>query len=621
MKNWALIALLAFSFNTLSAQAATVAKVLLATDKLFYSRPGSKLIAQVDAQKNIIQEGAALVNYSLESAEVELPGGHILILGPSTTIELTRIRTDAPVLITLSNGVVRLRLSDKRIGHYPALILTRLAVIGVQGDDMMAMAPKNNKLISTLSFSGELRFVALTSEELAQADFGAQFSFAQIERNSKGELELNETRTRLNEVDERAAFALSSEQAVVLKSGQYASTLKAFGNVSQPAAINPYQFHLLQNNRRLDLKARASELIVVNPNQYEKVNIQNYPQTPESGAEGQFDQKRKIFRPKSGGLIDIASGLYAAPEREANFDGLAKIYLPGPLFRIDGVSGQLIAPAGLVPSHDYGYAAKLSAQKDLGERVKRVFNLGLVYDFKNERGEAPSVSAQAPSRSELFNRQRLELTIAKQEDTIEATRSSGTSEFKADSATSFNLLWISESYKRWSSLLEFGYSSARYEEIGGASQSSEGLFNLGFGASRLMTTRLSLSGGLRLVQRHLLDVQTISAQASEQIVRITLPHFFAAVDATLFEAFQGRLKWEAEGAVMFNLEKDKALMSVDPGLGLRLRTGPWWWFKQKTGVGLIYQQESLTLDTQGERESIEQDFSRSSIALSLTHVF
>lgn len=345
-----------------------------------------------------------------------------------------------------------------------------------------------------------------------------------------------------------------------------------------------------------------------------------WPTIPASGPEGSYDERQKIFRPKSGGLVDLISGLYSAPGVDAAFDNTGKIYLPGKLFRIDGESGQLVAPAGLIASDEFGYTTKLSASRSLEVAVKESFNLGVLYGVKSTSGGELSVTRSAPSRSELSNRQKLYLSLGMRTDHLESTRTSSTQSFDSNSKSDLRIGWTSESYKKWSAMAELGYSSAEYETTS-AEMRSKGLFSLMFGAERLLTSRLSLLAGIKLDQRHFLDIQTINSAASAQIVRATMGQVFTGLDATLFEAYGSRLKWMARGLLNYSLEKEEELLTIDAGIGYSIRTGPWWWYRQKLGFGISFEYQAQDYKTTGLRESIDQSFSRSVIMFNVSRVF
>lgn len=617
-----LVTLLTFSSNSLLAQGQdqSNARVLVPSDKLYFSRLGSKQITQSKDRGELIPEGAAVVNFSTQSAEIELPGGQVIILGAHSTLELSRIKESAPIILTLSKGLLRYRQAAKRVGHYPTLLFSPVGIVGVRGDDVLVMASKNSKLTSVLSFIGEARFVAVTSEAFKSEAILDELSFSDIERDEDNRPLIEPKKHVFSSIDEKASYILASDQAVSVMDGQYSSIIPAWGVVSKPAAINPLQFKHLLLNRQLSFTTTKSELKIVDPNIYNEKEIGVWPKIPSSGPEGRFDPKAKIFAPKSGGLVDLTSGLYSSPGTDAAFDNTGSIYLPGKLFHLDGQSGQLVAPTGLIPSDEHGYTAKLSASRSLENAVKESFNLGVLYGLKGPSGEKLSVIKSAPSRSELSNRQRLEFSLGLRTDSLEATRPSTTQGFDSSSKSDFRLKWISESYKKWGALAEIGYSSAEYDSHG-AQMRSKGLFSLMFGATRLLTSRFSLLAGVKLDQRHFLDIQTINNAASAQIVRATMGNFFTGVDATLFEAFSGRLKWSAAGMLNYSLSKDEELLSIDAGVGYTLRTGPWWWYKQKFSLGLTYEYQGQSYETTGVRESIDQSFSRSVILFSASRVF
>ncbi len=616
--SFVLATLLTLTAGNLLAQ--EQAKVLVPSDKLFFSRMGSKQITQSQNRGELIPAGAAVVNYSTQSAEIELPGGQVIVLGAHSTLELSRIKESAPIILTLSKGLVRYRQAATRVGHYPTLIFTPVGIVGVQGDDILVMSAKNSKMTSVLSFIGKARFVAVTSDAFQSKAIFDELSFSDIERDDNNSPLLEPRKHTFTSIDEKASYILASDQAVIVDSGQYSSIIPAWGVVSKPAAINPLQFKHLMLNRQLTLKTSKSKLKIVNPNIYNEKEIGVWPTIPEQGPEGIYNPATKDFAPKSGGLIDLMSGLYSSPGVDAAFDNTGKIYLPGKLFLLDGETGQLVPPEGLVPSEEYGYTTKLSASKSLELAVKESFNLGVLYGLKSSAGETLSVVKSAPSRSELANRQRLEVSIGLRSDSLEATRPSSTQNFDSSSKPDFRLGWVSESYKKWSAMAEIGYSSAEYESSN-ATMRSKGLFSLMFGASRLLTSRFSLLAGVKLDQRHFLDIQTINNAASAQIVRATMSHFFAGVDATLFEAFAGRLKWSANAVLNYSLSKDEELLSIDSGIGYSLRTGPWWWYKQKLGFGLSYEYQGQSYSSTGVRESIDQSFSRSVFLFSVARVF
>lgn len=221
--------LLSIILSSQSLFAADQAKVLVLTDKLFFTRLGSKQIVQTKERGELVPSGAAIVNYATTSAEIELPGGQVIVLGALSTIELSRINENAPIILTLSKGLIRYRQAATRVGHYPSLIFTPAGIVGVRGDDVLVIAAKNKKLTSVLSLIGESDFVAVTSERFKSEAIMDELSFADIERDENNNPLIEAKKHKFSSLDEKASYILASDQKVVLKDGQYSSSIPSWG--------------------------------------------------------------------------------------------------------------------------------------------------------------------------------------------------------------------------------------------------------------------------------------------------------------------------------------------------------------------------------------------------------
>ena len=190
-----------------------------------------------------------------------------------------------------------------------------------------------------------------------------QLAQRKVETSASGDVDYIESKPKFD-LEGRMDQALTNKEAVIVKQGQYSGTVNTIKRASLPVNISPVQLNALYNNTEMDEKLRRSEVkekaLALNEKTYSLK-----PVDQEAPAEGVYIEKTGEFAPRSGGVLDINSGLYVPPEKDATYNGALKVYVPTDASgRIDKDTGQYVAPKGLKLDPRAGFTATKSGKKD-----------------------------------------------------------------------------------------------------------------------------------------------------------------------------------------------------------------------------------------------------------------
>ncbi len=269
-------------------------------------------------------------------------------LGPNSKMVITQFPKKKAGIIILIKGQLRSKVSKDYMGiqnknQSKLFIKTRTAAMGVRGTDFQVNYNPINQATSLLTFEGSV-------------------AMAQINETIKG-FQVNQ---------QSLEKIVSSDQAVIVKQGQFSGTSNKQSRVTSPVKINPAQLKVLEKNssginspdKKPDSKKEGPKKSFRNPippgvnakafanngasvdkalktaigtkamgKVLKKINRSkiNAPKVRDS-PEGRVNRVTGEVRPAAGGYIDMKTALYIPPPPGSAYDATTETYIPPPSF-------------------------------------------------------------------------------------------------------------------------------------------------------------------------------------------------------------------------------------------------------------------------------------------------
>jgi hypothetical protein len=141
---------------------------------------------------------------------------------------------------------------------------------------------------------------------------------------------------------------LATKDAVLVPPGQTSFTSDAIVKSSLPVKISPVQLSALYKNQEFLTNSDKPTTETVKLEEL-KVAEQKVP------AEGVLNKKTGDFAPKSGGFIDLETGIYVAPDSSAVLDKKNGVYASNKIGTVNQVTGEYVPPKGLALDAKKGF--------------------------------------------------------------------------------------------------------------------------------------------------------------------------------------------------------------------------------------------------------------------------
>ncbi len=302
-----------------------------------------------------------------------------MMVSPGSSIEIKSFTKKKAGMISLLKGRIRSKVTKDRMkidqeDTSKLFIKTKTAAMGVRGTDFQVIYNPNNDVTSLLTFEGAVAMAKIDST---------------MDSNRLGQAALE---SRLN-----------SDQAVMVRRGQYSGSMPGVNRVSLPVKISPAQLEVLRGKNEVSSKKESpkkkSKQVVrstvppgLNPKKVatkkdaiiqkmagDKLGVTSkdlnsdklkdkYFENIKSEVppEGIVNSKTGEHAPAAGGFIDTKTGLYVPPGKGDAFDPEAGVYVPGPeVGTIDSQTGDYVAPEGTQLA-DNGSLIKVNSSEGRG---------------------------------------------------------------------------------------------------------------------------------------------------------------------------------------------------------------------------------------------------------------
>ena len=277
-------------------------------------------------------------------------------LGPKGKMVINQIGKKGVGLISLIKGKLRSKVIKKnqkivkeKKSHL-LFIKTKTASLGVRGTDFQVVYNKTNNATSLLTYEGEVQ-MAKNERPKSRPSFKAK----------KDSDVLLERQKELEKV-------LQSKKSVTVPKGQFSGVTPKLKKTSLPVRISPKQFTVLYKNDELK---EASELKETKPDKLLAQADQNAP------LEGINNLKTGDYAPRSGGFLDLETGLYVAPGKKSKLNKKLGVYEDKNIGNLSLKTGEYIPPKGLKLDAEKGFVADetVTDPKDIKVREEAIRKL------------------------------------------------------------------------------------------------------------------------------------------------------------------------------------------------------------------------------------------------------
>jgi hypothetical protein len=308
-------------------------------------------------------------------------------------------------------------------------------------------------------------------------------------------------------------------------------------------------------------------------------------------AEGFYNEKTGDFAPKSGGFIDLNTGLYVAPPSDAKLDGHLGVYVSTKIGNIDADTGQYVAPKGLALDAKKGFILAEGDNDKTGDRPAEL--LALKQDLNTSIHKDVAVAAleevaKVYNINEKFIRNRITFSTWDMNQKLAVNENTNSPYVELDSSGSarFQLDWQMATTGRFSPLVGVDYSIVNFKGLSGRSitQTSTKLIGLSYGVQYAFSEKFSFFGKLGLHQEHYLEQTSINWPFAYNLKKIVVSRLTAGTNAE----FWTHDKWSAEvnAAFLFTFKKRINNVLIGEGTGGILEVLPKYKLSEKKWIAL-----------------------------------
>lgn len=328
-----------------STFAVNLAKTLKLKGSATMLAPGQKEAVAI-TKKTTFPENASIVTEAKSFLIIKFNDGSKVTLGPKSKIILSKSSGPGNKnIIGLLTGKLKakiIRNGEKKENKF--YVKTRSAAMGIRGTAFQASFNPKANVTSLVTFQGKV-------------------AMAKIKTKATGKMASNNMR----EIDK-----VLKKNAVIVKKGRFAGVYNNMKKSTAPVLISPKQFTLLKINKsfgveekKIDQKEIDKELKKTKE-EFSKLTLT----ADEKVQKASFSKKDGTLNQKSGGFVDLDSGIYVPPAKNSTFNKKLNIYESNEnMGKVDN-KGNYIPPAGVKLDAKKGFVAINS----VGAKLTRKLN-------------------------------------------------------------------------------------------------------------------------------------------------------------------------------------------------------------------------------------------------------
>lgn len=594
MKNFIYFNIVAslFSSPVYASAGIPIAEVVKLRGDITQLSPGAKIARRVELGEKFVED-TSIVTGPKSFIKIKFVDSSELNVGPESKIVITEMKKDSIGIISLLKGRIRTEvqkdLKDPNSNKF--FIKTRSAAMGVRGTDFQTVYNPDNKVTSLLTYKGEVAMAKVDEKTYDLLENAPKQTIVRDELTKEPKI-VETPAKKIDEVSELNKI-LKKDTTVLVPSGQNSFSSDALKKSSLPVNISPVQLEALYKNAEFQEKAAVNmNLVGADDKAPLKSALKTIKQT--APTEGFFNEKSGDFAPKSGGFIDLNTGLYIAPGADA-----AKIG------DVDSDTGQYVAPKGLILDAKKGFilsddmknekpAELLALKEDLNKNIAKDIVVGSPQDLDAETNIAFNIN-------EKFIRDRIIFSIWSMDQEIIANEGNSSAPYldlKSTGAFRFNLDWMMATNNRFSPMVGIDYSIVSYEGKGpkGVSQDSKKLMGLSFGVQYALNQTFNLYSKFGFHQDHYLDQTAIGALNTYNLKKVVLTRLSLGANAEFWR--KRKFSLDASAGALLTFRKRINNFIINEGGGIQLEVLPKYALSDKKWIGL-----GLKIENQFQKSS------------------
>jgi hypothetical protein len=608
------LAIFATLFSTNLFAANYIAKVTKLRGSVTTLIPGAHKATTTKLGDQLLED-TSLVTRKNSFIRIEFYDGSRASLGPNGKLVVSKMNKSGKGILTLLKGQLRSKINNTKAKtkSHKFLIKTRSAALGVRGTEFQTIYNPENNITNLLTYKGE---VAIAKVEPKKNDYENKIN--KISKQQVSEAKKIKLKRDLNIEMEKA---LSSKKAVVVKRGQFSGTVDSVEKASLPVNISPVQLNALYSNTEL-AQAKKSNVKLSKLDNVD--NTKNFikPVPQEVSPEGVYNPESGDFAQKSGGFIDVKTGLYIPPEKSSTFSQTKNIYIAQKVGNFDVQTGEYFPPKGLELNATKGFVVADSSKMTSNyksKKAKQAEIMNNIIDKKVVLKKKPKKkSVRYLNQLELFSKNAVGVKLEGFGQTIKHYDSpqAATRDIKSD-GQGFIITWDHSSGGKWQPITNFSYRSIKFkgEELNEFNQATSSLYGMELGVRRYINSRVNISSSIGLNQNFFTASTTDTNGTTFDLRKATVP----SIDllGQWFFVKSSRYDLDLRLGLLFSLDKTAKDVKYESGLGAKLGLGYRYWLKRNWWTRLDFNAKSSKHDIRGTNYSATNELITSALGIEI----
>ena len=564
------------------------------------------------------------------SMRFKFPDNSVVILGPRTVMRVDQIESSQHVVLTLLQGMTRVTMvpAGEKKEDRKFFLKTESILVEPRESDLIVFHDQTTDYSSVLGMQGEVSLYY--NKNLSGQDIQAEEIEVEREELDGNVEDIKIQPFKLSSKSRELSKLVKDKEGLKVQKGQVSYTLKSLETLSQPVKISKVQYNLLFKNSDLSIK-RDKKVTIYNKETAKGINVPLTPAEQSVPPEGLLDKSKKLYAAKSGGFIDLKTGLYIPPSSRAIYLASVDSYLDESIGSLDIETGQFKAVLGLELDNRAGFVQKrikegapknfLKKIENNQKKMNALLDLGIINGAKDPFKKASEQYSKYSNR-ELFSKNNLilSLTFFSEEMTLENSNfTTPRSSYDSDSARHYRIMWEQKSSRLWQPFFGVGISEYEIEknQLGSLTQAGDSLSFLTAGVKYSLSSRWNTGAHLMFDQKYVFNPSNSSG--AQEISQVALPKIGVSIDGALIQS--GRFSLENSLLLTMSLSKEAGDLKVGQGFGLSYELDGRYWIKRDLwgSFGAFYRSESYDITNSGNTADIK--YKSSGIIFKVGYVF
>ncbi|WP_412462643.1 hypothetical protein [Halobacteriovorax sp. RT-2-6] len=537
------------------------------------SKNGSRQIDATKISQEIgLSQDTLIITEDNSYARLVNDRGDTIFIGPNSKVTIELINATEGDFISLHAGLVRIMAKKQRKvreGRFDRVFVrTNSALVGLENSDSLILYNIYNNVTGALTFTGKANMKRVNRSHKFSAGERLVFRRSVKEQKIKFKFRTNNELQNFSMEINEVLFGDNLKDVSTVSRGQYSATFHDSRPVSMPVKINPLQLSRLYSNRLLDMTVYSEDTDSDDFNiaPYPLVSNLMKPAEQVSSYRGQYSANQRRYAPKAGGLIDLVSGIYIPPEKDATFNEEYRVYEAREIGRINGSNGNFIAPKNLTLDPNRGFVVVNNTHESI-EKQNQLNNLLksnlLLASYKN-------VSGKKMTTAERFSSNIIGLSLVNQGYTY----GYGSGDFELSKrGIELSLALIGNGSFR--PFAKFRLLNENFE-TSAFSNNIERFYQMNLGLDYQFGHIFYLSGQLSI------DEEPIVLSTSSSIVSATLTNFIGEFGLKVINL--DKLDLFARAGAKYNLANADDGFDVDSGIGFYFGAKADYWLNRASFI-------------------------------------